>query len=290
MVETRNNEIRLITSEPGQMLWKYTVKPVLKTWKEDFEDKDTKEIVTIERSMVLLDRGVLIDHDVLQSIRFWQEEGSVTEIEVSDQRRMGFEFKNEYMSPYKAAVKTREKKLSLLLYATSLPKAAEVITDYMELNLAEGFSVTDIRELDSCVILVDVMKQLTQKDIGKYVGYMEGQEIDEKNEDSEEEKEPDYKEETLKLKFYQINAKIQLVKEGEDEQEQSGTFIVQTFSAMRANLIINKFLEDRQEERIREAKERNIDMPRKMIFSYIEESKILSVGRFIPKEFSEAYK
>lgn len=290
MVETRNNEIRLITSDPAQMLWKYTVKPVLKTWKEDFVDEDTKEIVTIERSMVLLDRGVLIDHDVLQSIRFWQEEGSVNEIEVSDQRRMGFEFKNEYMNPYKAAVKTREKKFSLLLYATSLAKAAEVITDYMELNLAEGFFITDIRELDSCVILVDVMKQLTQKDIDKNVGYMKGEEIPKEDEDLEEEPEPDNKEEALKLKFYQINAKIQLVKEGENDEEQSGAFIVQTFSAMRANLIINKYLENRQEERIREAKERNIDMPRKMIFSFIEESKILSVSRFIPKEFSEAYR
>jgi len=65
---------------------------------------------------------------------------------------------------------------------------------------------------------------------------------------------------------------------------------VRTFSAVRANLIIQKYLQDCQEERYQESLEHpDRKFVKREILSFIEESKILSVGDFIPRQFSEAY-
>lgn len=92
MIETRNNEVRYFTSDPAKMLNKFTVNRVVKTWTEKVYDETTKEATEIERHEILLDKGVLINGDILSSIRFWIEEGSIKEIEVSNQRRMAFEY------------------------------------------------------------------------------------------------------------------------------------------------------------------------------------------------------
>lgn len=55
------------TSDPKEMLGKYLPKHVLKTWKEDFIDEDTHEVVTIERNEVIVDSGE-ITQDKLQQI------------------------------------------------------------------------------------------------------------------------------------------------------------------------------------------------------------------------------
>ena len=41
---------------------------VLKTWVEDFEDEDTGEIIAIERTQTLLDRGEILDDDAIAAI------------------------------------------------------------------------------------------------------------------------------------------------------------------------------------------------------------------------------
>lgn len=45
------------TSDPKEMLGKYLPKHVLKTWKEDFIDEDTHEVVTIDRNEVIVESG-----------------------------------------------------------------------------------------------------------------------------------------------------------------------------------------------------------------------------------------
>ena len=78
--------------------------------------------------------------------------------------------------------------------------------------------------------------------------------------------------------------------EDNPDEEYNQTFIVHTFSAVRANLIIEKYLRDRQEERYLESlKNPDNKFVKKQISSFIEESKIINVGGFIPKLFSEAY-
>lgn len=41
---------------------------VLKTWTEDFEDEDTGEVIPIERTVPIVDRGEILDDDTIAKI------------------------------------------------------------------------------------------------------------------------------------------------------------------------------------------------------------------------------
>ena len=72
------------TSDPKEMLHKYLPKHVLKTWKEDFIDEDTHEVVTIDRNEVIVDSGE-ITQDKLQQIMFAIQAGDIEDVEVSNE-------------------------------------------------------------------------------------------------------------------------------------------------------------------------------------------------------------
>lgn len=294
MIETRNNEVRYFTSDPSKMLNKYTVNRVMKTWSEKVYDETKDETIEIERHEILLDKGILITGDVLSSIRFWIEEGSIKEIEVSNQRRMAYEYENTRMYPYKAFVKIGDKKHSFLLYAISVSNAIEILSDYIELHHTGGFFIMELKELDYCVILVDKLKTVTQRNIELDVAYLNDEISMEEYLDSKIDEEYDSndkgEEDPLKLKFYQIGAKIIQRLPDLPDEETDATFIVRTFSAVRANMIIEKYLQDIQEKQYQESlKKPEREFIKKEIISFIEESKIISIGEFIPKQFSETY-
>lgn len=159
MIETRKTEIRYVTSDPKKMLNMYLAKRVLKTWEESFIDEDTGETVTIERNEILFDRGTLIDQDTLAKIRFSMEADDIKEVEVSNQNRLAFENENKFLYPYLAQAQISDKKYKFLLYATGLENACLILKDYIELNYQFGFTLTMIKEFDSCVILTDNLKE-----------------------------------------------------------------------------------------------------------------------------------
>lgn len=294
MIETRKNEIRYTTSDPKRMLNKYTTNQVIKTWQENIVGEDGQKAV-IERNQLLLDKGILITNAVLSEIKFWIEEGSIKEIEVSNQNRMAYVQENTRMYPYKAVVAIDRKRHSFLLYALSAQNAIDILNDYVELNFSGGYNITDLKELDFCVILVDKLKSVRQRNQELDVAYLNDEitmqeYVDCKLEECEDDSNEDGEEDTLKLKFYQIGAKITMRLEDIPDEEYNQTFIVQTFSAVRANLIIEKYLRDMQDERyLQSLSNPNVNFVRKQIISAIEESKIINVGRFIPRLFSEAY-
>lgn len=91
-------------------------------------------------------------------------------------------------------------------------------------------------------------------------------------------------------KFYQIGAHVVLHNDKEGDIEEDHTFIVQTVSAVRANMLIEKWLRDKQEERFNESlKHPERTFVKYQINSFIEESKIIPIGCFIPVEFSKVY-
>ena len=294
MIETRKNEIRYTTSDPKRMLNKYTVSQVIKTWQENIVGENGQKAV-IERNQLLLDKGILITNAVLSEIKFWIEEGSIKEIEVSNQNRMAYVQENTRMYPYKAVVAIDRKRHSFLLYALSAQNAIDILNDYVELNFSGGYNITDLKELDFCVILVDKLKSVRQRNQELDVAYLNDEitmqeYVDGKLEECEDDSNEDGEEDTLNLKFYQIGAKITMRLEDIPDEEYNQTFIVQTFSAVRANLIIEKYLRDIQDERyLQSLSNPNVNFVRKQIISAIEESKIINVGRFIPRLFSEAY-
>lgn len=276
------------------MLNKYTTRQVIKTWQENIVGEDGQKAVN-ERNQLLLDKGILITNAVLSEIKFWIEEGSIKEIEVSNQNRMAYVQENTRMYPYKAVVSIDRKRHSFLLYALSAQNAIHILNDYVELNFSGGYNITDLKELDFCVILVDKLKSVRQRNQELDVAYLNDEismqeYVDGKLDESEEDFYEDGEEDTLKLKFYQIGAKITMRLDDIPDEEYNQTFIVQTFSAVRANLIIEKYLRDIQDERyLQYLSNPNANFVMKQIISAIEESKIINVGRFIPRSFSEAY-
>ena len=137
----------------------YLAKRVLKTWEESFIDEDTGETVTIERNEILFDRGTLIDQDTLAKIRFSMEADGIKEVEVSNQNRLAFENENSVLYPYIAQAQIGDKKHKFLLYATGLENTCSILKDYIELNYMFGFTLTMVKEFDSCVILTDNLKE-----------------------------------------------------------------------------------------------------------------------------------
>ena len=299
MIENKKTEERYYTSDPSRMVGKYITQRVYRTYIQELIDKDSGKVESIERHEILFDRGKLITPDVLEEIKFWINEGSIKGIEVSNQKRLSFTQENTYMFPYRTMAKIDGKKHSFLLYALSVQNVIEIITDFIELNYSGGFTITDIKELDYCVVLVDKLKSIKQRNLELDIAYLNDEitmeeymdsKIDNKSENENANIEDDS--DDLKLKFYQIGAKIisRIDENDTNEEEYSQTFIVQTFSAVRANLIIEKFLQDQQEKLyIESLSHPDRNFIKKQIMSFIEESKIISIGRFIPKIFSEAY-
>lgn len=277
MIETKKNEERYFTSDPRYMLNKYLAQRICKTWVEDFVDEDTNEVVSIERNELLFQRGTLIDQDILAKIRFSYEAGEIKgDIEVSNQKRLGVELINDYLQPYIAQANIDQKKCKFLFYATGVDTANLLLKDYIELNYSSGFIISMIKEFDSCVILTDTLKE---KKIDSLPLDFEENDPDEKPDvDEDEELKNDDR------KFYQMEMKILF---GEDER--SAMFIVHTYNVDRATMLITSYLKKKQNEHEQEAKEKGNPFEKKDIHTMIEVAKPISIGRFIPREFSMAY-
>lgn len=297
-VESRKSEIRYKTNDPAKMLGKWVARRALRTWTEDFFDNETGRTVSIERNEVLLERGTYISQDVLSSITFMMQEGSLEEVEVSNQNRQGMLLENRSLLPYKAVAKIDGKRKTFLLYANSVANALVIMVDYIELNYKGGFEITDIREMEYCVVIIDRLKSAEARRYELDAAYLKGNismedfveatcdNITKGNPD--EDKDDEGKKETKK--FYQIGTHVVLHDDKEGDIEEDHTFIVQTFSAVRANMLIEKWLRDKQDERFRESlKHPERTFVKYQINSFIEESKIIPIGCFIPTNFSKVY-
>ena len=295
--ESRKDEIRFTTSDPARMLGKWVARRAVKTWTEECRDADTGEIMEVQHTEPLLERGTYIAQDTLASIRFMLSDGSLTEVEVTNQNRQGTLLENSTMLPFKAVARIDGRKKTFILYATSAANALLILVDYIELNFKGGFEITKIEEMDYCVVLIDRLKPAEARRYGLDTAYLKGEipmesfveatcdRIADGNPDATEEEPAD-----SGRKFYQIVAHIVRSNDKEGSHEEDGTFIVHTVSAVRANMLIEKYLRDNQEERYRES----LSHPERTfvrydIRSYIEESKIMPIGYFVPRAFSEVY-
>ncbi|MBD5374330.1 MAG: RNA polymerase subunit sigma [Bacteroides sp.] len=290
-METKKDEVKLVTSNPDEMLYKYLSKRVMKTWKEDFIDKDTGKVEQIERSSVLFEKGTYVDPDILSQICFFIEEGSVTEVEVSNQKRMSFVVSNTSLFPYKVVVNIDDKKHPYLLYASSVQNAIDIVTDFVELNSNGGFYLTDVKELDNFVVIVDRFVKLSGEEPTEAPEDLSSEEAmaEYLNSVSLEMEESEEEVDKSKLKFYQILSRVVRTDEKGNEDESQHTFMVHTYNCTRANLLIEKYLRDKQEEHYKESLEKPFYFEKKEINSFVEESKIVRFDNFIPTEFSMAY-
>lgn len=279
-VESRKTEIRYITSDPKKMLGKFVARRAMRTWFEDMIDKDTGETISIERHEVLLERGTYIDQDQLCSINFMLQEGSLKEVEVSNQNRQGVLLTSTSLFPFKAVVKIDDKKKTFLLYASSVANALVILVDFIELNFKGKFEITKVEEMDYCVVIIDRLKPAEARKLELDTAYLKGdismETFVEGTIDKIQSGNPDVEEDTKNEK--------------EGNIESDHTFIVQTISAVRANMLIEKYLRDAQEEAYLES----LEHPERTFVKYdirsnIETSKIIPIGCFVPVSFSEVY-
>ena len=94
------------------------------------------------------------------------------------------------------------------------------------------------------------------------------------------------KEAEVKRNWYKINAKITYHREGNDDTESTFMFMVKATTAERAELLINIYLQQKEQE----MREKNEEHEKREVVASIEESAIVPIGIFVPKEFSEVYK
>lgn len=213
---TRKNEIRRTTSNPKEMINMYLAERVLKGWKEDFVDEDTGDVTTIERNEVLFEKGVLVTQDLLTELNFHIQCGDVKEVTVSNQMRMGICMPNDYLSPWQVTTKDHEnKKKRFILYSSSSEMATEIVKDYYELNHSGLFYVSQIKELDSIVILKDTLKKRVVEEVVPIEDFEVAQD-----------------EEIENPKFYQLDVIITIYGSA------TRTFIVETTDIDKAILII----------------------------------------------------
>ena len=297
-VESRKTEIRYITSDPRKMLGKYVVRRAFRTWTEEMVDKETGKTVQVERHELLLERGTYIDQEQLASINFMLQEGSLKEVEVSNQNRQGILLTNSSLTPYKGVAKIEDKKKTFLLYASSVANALVILVDFIELNFKGRFEITKVEEMDYCVVIIDTLKPAEARKLELETAYLKGEismetfveatidKIQEGNPDADEESRDDKE----GMKFYEIGAHVVRTHETEGTLESDHTFIVQTVSAVRANMLIEKYLRDTQEEQYEDSLlHPDRTFVRNDIRSFIETSKIIPIGCFIPVSFSEVY-
>lgn len=286
-VETRKDEVRYVTSDLKKMMGKFLVKSLQRTWSESFADQDTGELVNIDRHEIIFEAGTYLGQEEISKINFYMQEGSIQDVEVSNQRRMAFEMKTDNFIPYMAQVLCEAKKKKFILKAQSIEQAREIVKDFTELNYKGSFRITQIKEFDYCVILVDKLSITPLDELGKLV--MENSELysDEEIKNICGEDKADIPE----SRFYNIDARIIINSEGKDEdkEETNKKFVVQTYTAERALMLINRYLNNEQDRLEKECKEKNRGFERKCIHASIEQSTIIPINQYIPKEFSIAY-
>lgn len=284
-VETRKDEIRYVTDDPKRMLDKYLTKRVIQKWTEDFIDEDTGKIVQIERSQVLFEAGRRIDQNLLQQLTFHLQAGDIKEVEVSNQNRRAWEYDCSTLRPWLVQALIGEKKVKMLMYAVSVANVLEIAKDYIELHHAGSFRLNMVKEIDTNVILEDnfnkAKAELADKERAFKKGEIDYEEYTAAQAAADEEQHQE-------KKFYQLELKVTYEKE--NLEDDTWNFIVHTADTDRAMMVIDHYLKKCEEERKKRMEERNEEYFSRDYKLRIEKVAPIPVGKFVPKEFSEAYK
>lgn len=244
-IQTRKDEVRFRTSDVRRIIGKYLASHALKSWKEDFLDESTGEVVTIERNEILFERGKYIDNDLATQINFHIQCGDIEDVEVSNQRRLAILNKRTMLYPFKITALIGNKRHSFILQAQDVTKAIEVATDYIELNFTQSFDITGVKLMNEVVILNERLR--------KFVEAQEGANEAGEEADNGEDQRDD-------TKYYKIEAEVMIRTENEEEPGKSCyDFIVRTKDVDTAKVVITAWINAKVKERTdRDGDERKV--------------------------------
>lgn len=244
-MQTRKDEVRFRTSDVRRIIGKYLASHALKSWKEDFLDESTGEVVTIERNEILFERGKYIDNDLATQINFHIQCGDIEDVEVSNQRRLAILNKRTMLYPFKITALIGNKRHSFILQAQDVTKAIEVATDYIELNFTQSFDITGVKLMNEVVILNERLR--------KFVEAQEGANDAGEEADNGEDQRDD-------TKYYKIEAEVMIRTENEEEPGRNCyDFIVRTKDVDTAKVVITAWINAKVKERTdRDGDERKV--------------------------------
>ena len=151
---TRFDEVRLRVNEPKHMIGKVLAERVLRTWKEEFTDEDTGEIVPVERTEVVLDKkGHKLTKEDVSTIMFYIQSGDIKDVLVTNQERTGWYETFPATTKFEVVIRQATGKHVLLVHADSVGMAIQIAIDYCEQVLTGTFYVSRAKVMDNyCVI------------------------------------------------------------------------------------------------------------------------------------------
>lgn len=152
-------ENRFTTDLPEMMVGMYAAEDVRRHWTEDIADEDTGDIVTVDRSELVLERGTLIDADVASRLAFHIQAGDIKEVAVTDVQRTARLYERGSFLPWKVAFAVDSKTETLILYARSLDDASAIAKDYIERTRKGYFSLQTVTSFKECIVIEKEFKE-----------------------------------------------------------------------------------------------------------------------------------
>lgn len=121
------------TSDTNEMVGKYLPRPVIKTYNEDFMDDDTKEVITIERSEVLVDQGH-ITKELASTIAFFIASGDIKDVEVCEDPVLDMTlYTSGALRPYSVEIHNNiGEKSQYIAHAQTLAQAIRIATEFAQ--------------------------------------------------------------------------------------------------------------------------------------------------------------
>jgi hypothetical protein len=159
---TKFDEQIFTTSVLEEMKGLYLAERLLRTWKEDFVDEDTGEVVQIERKEQLFSKGTLLDSSTLSQLNFFLQSGDIKEVKVSNQQREA-QRAFGYASLWQSQIILNSKKKTLYLYANSVEMAIAITEDYIEQKYQGSFDLKLLKELDYSNLLSESNSEKEQE-------------------------------------------------------------------------------------------------------------------------------
>lgn len=250
-IQTKKNEERFFTSDPGKMSGKYVAVDLCKKWIEDFVDEDSGEVVSINRYELLINAGELIVGDILAKIQFYIQSKEIEGVEVSNQRRVACLIENNtHMTPWSVTARMGKKNMRLLLYATTPYTALEIAKDYIELNSTDNFCFTNVKTFDYCIFIKNILTKSADEEKGN------------KAEQS----------------FYKIDVEVNV-----NDNCMTYTFVLQSKDVDTAMVLVNDWIA----KTIKEQNKNNDEVPD--FSTVLKSGVVIPCNRIIEREFSEAY-
>lgn len=134
-------------------VFQFTARKVFRSWKEDFCDEETGEVITVDRTEPVFDKGQCLTPDDFSKLLFHLQCGDIQEIAFSNVQRSATLVSNRGFGIWLVKAEGARFKPKMMLRATNAMSAYEVAKDYIELNYTGDFFIKSVKACDESIII-----------------------------------------------------------------------------------------------------------------------------------------